>query len=179
MRPIGEILDRMVDRLEAVQWTPYGGAAEAAFSEVKRFGWPDVPKAFEYLALCKQRVALVLFVDSQFANSRQGGKVLCRRELNVHVLCSDRVLGNIDQATFGVTTVHPGALELSRLATDALAGGLFTGVGETNDAAAIPQSETFMTVEIEGQMTGRVGVDVEYKVIGSYDSAEFGENFNG
>jgi len=45
--------------------------------------------------------------------------------------------------------------------------------------AAVPQTETFMTVATEGQMTGRVGVDVEYKVIGSYDSAELGATFNG
>jgi len=85
-------------------------AAENAFSEVKRFAWPDLDKAFEYLIVTKQRVALVLFIDSAFVNSRQGGKILMRRELNVHVICSDRVLGNVDQATFGVETVHPGRL---------------------------------------------------------------------
>lgn len=179
MRAISEIVDKMVVRLAAAEWLPTAGPAEPAFEEVKRFGWPELDRAFEYLYVTKQRVALVLFLDTQFQNSRQGGKFLVRRSARLQVICSDRVLGNVDQATWGVADTHPGAVRLSQIAVDTLSGRLFTGLAEANDTALSPESETFLTLEQEGRTPGRVAVAVEFKAVGAYDSAELGSDFNG
>lgn len=175
MRSLVDIADAMVTALEAATWS-----GSPAFGEVKRFHSASLADAYERLYLTKQRAAVVVFDTADFSATRMGGKVQVRRTAKFWVIVTDRVLGNVDDATFGVAGSNPGAITLAQIAVDALTGQLFTAVGATNDTALVPVNMTFLTLASDqDKLPNRVAMQVQFNAIGAYDTAPLGSDFNG
>lgn len=169
MRPTVDILDRMVDLLEAAQWTPTGGQAEPAFGEVRRYSSTDLADAFKTMLMSQQRVALVIYSGGQWEDAGSPRQVVSRRTLDVSVLVSDRVHGSHEQAVFGGPS-NPGALALKDIAADTLTGRLLPN---PNGVDCLPTTEDLITIEeTSKQQPGRVAALVEFFVAGGYLRAD-------
>lgn len=121
-----EIADAIVGFLEAAEWTPDGGDAEAAFDTVERYHVNDMAKATQSLILHKARLAVVVPAGSRWETSERENEMspVCRRVVSVTVLVSDRRIGNDDASVFGSAT-NPGSLDLAEIAIEGCTGSLF------------------------------------------------------
>ncbi len=153
MRTTTEIIDALVAKLQALQWTPGSGPAEPAFQAVKRFDSTDLAAAFAELLVSQQRVALVVHTGDRFDDAGTGaGQVAVRRVTEVSLVLSDRVLGKRQAAIWGTAT-NPGCLPLKDLALTAVGGPLIAAPGAVD---CVPVHAERLTVEdLKSKQPGR------------------------
>lgn len=159
MRTTTEIMDALVAKLQAVQWTPGSGPAEPAFQEVKRFDSTELVAAFTELLVTRQRVALVVYMGDRFGDAGSGPDQVCaRRTTEVSLILSDRVVGKRQDAIYGTAT-NPGALPLKDLVRAAVAGRL---LAEPGAVLCAPVNAEILTVEnLKERQPGRAACLLE------------------
>jgi hypothetical protein len=167
MRDTNSILNKFVELLTALTWTPEGGEAQPAFGEVKRFDEKDMATAFTQLYLSEARIALVIYGGEHFATEKGGvGELTIKRTLDVYVVVSDRVLGDHQQALYG-SDENPGCMKLKDLAVPALAGRILPN---PDGIESIPLNADMMTInapeEKKPKLPGRKACYIDFEIRG-------------
>ncbi len=126
LKPTLTVLDALKAKIEALQWVPAAGAAEAAFQKVALFDMSDLETALQELLIFDGRVCVIVLVSEQFENGAGGGLKLIMRQLrHVSLLIADRDYGNRQNALTGSET-SPGVLALKDLVLSGQVLGLLT-----------------------------------------------------
>lgn len=171
MRSTAEIVNAIVDRLQALEWTPAGGRPEPAFGEVFRFNSTDIGSAFQSLLASKQRVALVVPMARDWGMSEASGgrRFYAMRDTQISVVVSDRVHGQSARAWAGDDNT-PGAWGLADLVTPSISGQLFASTGPgAHSVDLFPTFENDMEVADErNPRAGRAAVVLEFVAKGGF-----------
>jgi hypothetical protein len=131
-KPTKDVLTTLKTKLAALQWTPTGGPAEAAFHHVEIFDMSDLVVALqELLALEGHRVCLIVHDSESFENEVKGRDLHCRQSRQVRLVLADRHWTERQAAMLGDTATPqttPGALKLKDITLPAVCGLLQDGI---------------------------------------------------
>jgi hypothetical protein len=106
------VLNALKAKLEALQWTPQAGPAEAAFKRVDLFDISEIETALEELFVFKDRVCFVILDSEHFDNeATTSTKVISKMTRSVALLIADRNYGKRQKALIG-TDASPGVIAL-------------------------------------------------------------------
>jgi hypothetical protein len=157
------ILNALQASVQAVQFTPPGGAAQSAFGNVQLFDSENLAEAFQYLMIVEQRVCVIVPLDERIEIIASGQKLMVRRRRPVALLISDRVIGNRKTALWGDDKT-PGAMGLMELTLPAVCGQL---IDNPNGVVSEPSQVSMLTVnDVAKKLPGRLAVVLELNCVG-------------
>lgn len=168
--PTVTILNAIVAALEALEWTPAGGAAEPAFQSVKLFDLNSLPDALQHLLVSQERCCIVVPDDERFTPRVQSQRrILLTRTLPVAIFLSDRILGDRQAALIGNAT-SPGAYGLVELVLPVLTGRLLAPPAGVN---CVPTTCAVLNLQDGAQkLPGRSALELDVECTGGTIDAQ-------
>lgn len=172
-RSTAEIVKAIVALVKGIVRPGQDDLAVKAFDSVVLFDSEDLVSAFKFLVVTEQRVAVVVPLQEDFTEvlpgqGNAGLKYQWTRAFPVLVICSDRVLGNREEALWGSDDgSEMGAVNLAELVLPAVAGQLLPNAVALSGVVASPRSSSVLVVkDTEQDLPGRVAVGLEFECRG-------------
>jgi len=154
LRGATEILNAIVEKLEALTLKPGNGAA---FARVEIFDLADWKAAVRRLVLNNNRAALVIYAGDDFKHVRENSVLTVDRTTRIDVLLTDRLLGDTVRALTGDGS-RPGTLGLLDALLPALTGTILDADEDQEDSVYLVPTgveRIFVTDEEKANWPGR------------------------
>ena len=177
------VLNALKAKLEALQWTPQGGPAEAAFKRVDLFDISEIETAIEELFVFKDRVCFVVLDSEHFDNeAATSTKVISKMTRSVALLIADRNYGKRQKALIG-TDASPGVLGLKDIVLngddsgpDSSVIGLLKNGNTDLRVFCRPVNGVFIRLQDKKRenLAGRIVYEQDIEIRGGYFEASLG-----